>query len=242
MNLKKRMKMMTDLNVMRHITKNITNEGVTDYLTGFYRPLTEELGNLRRECDKSAVPIILPETEGFLGTFLDLIRPERVLEIGTSTGYSAMFFAQKMLDQGVEDPKVYTIEKDEETYKIAERNFSDMHYEKYIHGLLGDGEEVIKALSDDGSKKFDLVFIDAAKSHYMRFLEASLTLLKPDGVIICDDTLFEGRPALDPEEPPRKHRTNVKALREFNESVAKDPRFSSVLTSIGNGLTIIKLL
>ena len=109
-----------------------------------------------------------------------------------------------------------------------------------MHGLLGDGEEALISLLDDGMEKFDIVFIDAAKSHYMRFLEASLEALKPDGVIICDDTLFQGRPALDPEEPPRKHRTNVKALREFNQTVANDLRFSSVLTSIGNGLTIIK--
>ena len=233
---------MSDIKVMRHITEDITNEQVTDYIVGFYRPLNEKLGDLRRECDKTAVPIILPETETFLSTFFEIIRPERILEIGTSVGYSSMFFCEKMLRMGVTKPEVYTIEKDEETYRIAERNIADYGYGKHVHGLLGDGQEAIDSLVSDGIEKFDMVFIDAAKSHYMRFLEASLRILKKDGVIICDDTLFQGRPALDPEEPPRKHRTNVKALREFNETVAKDPRFSSVLTSIGNGLTIIKPL
>ena len=231
---------MSDIKVMRHITEDITNEQVTDYIVGFYRPLNEKLGDLRRECDKTAIPIILPETEMFLSTFFEITRPKRVLEIGTSVGYSSMFFCEKMLQTGVEKPEVYTIEKDEETYRLAERNIADSGYGKYIHGLPGDGQEVTESLLNDGIEKFDLVFIDAAKSHYMRFLEASLKILKKDGVIICDDTLFQGRPALDPEEPPRKHRTNVKALREFNQIVANDPRFSSVLTSIGNGLTIIK--
>ncbi len=231
---------MSEVNVMRHITEDITNETVTDYIVSFYKPLTEELGNLRRECDKTAVPIILPETEEFLSTFFEILKPERVLEIGTSVGYSSMFFCEKMLQNGVIKPEVFTIEKDEETYRIAERNISDLGYGKYVHGLLGDGEEALISLLDDGMEKFDIIFIDAAKSHYMRFLEASLEALKSDGVIICDDTLFQGRPALDPEEPPRKHRTNVKALREFNQTVANDPRLSSVLTSIGNGLTIIK--
>lgn len=233
--------MNSDGNIMRHITKDITNDEVTEYLINFYRPLNDELGNMRREADKTAVPIILPETEAFLSTFLDITGPERFLEIGTSIGYSSMFFAEKMILSGKEKPEVYTIEKDEETYRIAERNISDMGYQKTVHCLLGDGEEAIKGLYDNGIEKFDMVFIDAAKSHYMRFLEASLKVLKPGGIIICDDTLFQGRPATDPEEPPRKHRTNVKALREFNESVSDDPRFSSVLTSIGNGLTIIKV-
>ncbi len=233
---------MTEKNVMRHITENITNEEVTAYVTSFCHPLSAELANLRREADEVAVPIILPETEDFLGTFMDIIKPERILEIGTSIGYSGMFFAEKMMSYGAKKPEVYTIEKDEETYRIAERNFSDMGYSKIVHGLLGDGEEVINALLDDGIEKFDMIFIDAAKSHYRRFLEASLRILKDGGVIICDDTLFEGRPALDPEEPPRKHRTNVKALRDFNSFAAEDPRFSTTLTTIGNGLTIIKPL
>ena len=234
--------MNNDGSIMRHITKDITNEAVTDYIVGMYRPLTEELSNMRREADKTAVPIILPETEDFLGTFLDIVRPGRILEIGTSIGYSSMFFAEKMKQMGISGHEVCTIEKDEETYRLAMRNIDDMGYAGYIKGFLGDGEEIIDRLHDAGTGRFDLVFIDAAKSHYMRFLEASLKILKKGGIILCDDTLFQGRPALDPEEPPRKHRTNVKALREFNEAVSLDERFSSCLLSVGNGLTIIKVL
>ena len=231
----------SDNQIMRHVTKDITNEGVTEYLLRFYSPLTEELGNLRMESDKTAIPVILQETEDFLGTLIEIIRPERIFEIGTSVGYSAMFFTEKMLEMGISHPEVYTSEVDEETYRIAERNFSDMGYSKYIKGFFGDGQTVAESLLDDGVRPFDMVFIDAAKSHYRRFLEASLPILSPGGVVILDDTLFQGRPALDPEEPPRKHRTNTKALREFNDFVNEDPRFTSSLLSIGNGLTLIKV-
>ena len=95
-------------------------------------------------------------------------------------------------------------------------------------------------IDEMGGVRFDLIFIDAAKSHYKRFLEASLKVLSDDGVIICDDTLFQGRPALEGEIPPRKHRTNTLALREFNEFVKTDSRFSSTHLAVGNGLTIIK--
>ena len=231
---------MSDGSVLRQFTKNITNEKVTEYLTSFYKPLDEELGNMRREADKAAVPIILPEVEDFLGVCVDIVKPRRVLEIGTSIGYSSMFFAKKMQLTGVEDPKVFTIEKDEATYRLAERNVKDKGYSGCVQVLLGDGEEVIDGLAVKGIEKFDLVFIDAAKSHYKRFMEASLKILSPEGIIICDDTLFEGRPALDPDEPPRKHRTNVKALREFNEFVKNDPRFSAVHLSVGNGINLVK--
>ena len=233
---------MSDINVMRHVTKDITNEAVTDYLTNFYRPLTPELGELRTYCEAEPVPIILRETEDFLSTFMDVIKPASVLEIGTAAGYSAMFFAEKIYQiLEIADENVFTIEKDEEMYERAKREIKKLGYDKAIRLFQGDGEECIeKMLSETGSLKFDLIFIDAAKSHYRRFLEASLKVLGENGVIICDDTLFQGRPALEGELPPRKHRTNTLALREFNEFVKKDPRFSSTHIAVGNGLTIIK--
>ncbi|MBR6224781.1 MAG: class I SAM-dependent methyltransferase, partial [Firmicutes bacterium] len=157
-------------------------------------------------------------------------------------GYSAMFFAEKIYQMlEIADKNVFTIEKDEEMYERARREIKDLGYDKSIRCFLGDGEECIdKMINEMGEIHFDLIFIDAAKSHYKRFLEASLKVLSEDGVIICDDTLFQGRPALEGEIPPRKHRTNTLALREFNEFVKTDPRFSSTHLAVGNGLTIIK--
>ena len=241
MNRRKRTKM-SDINVMRHVTKDITNEAVTDYLTNFYKPLTPELGELRTACEAEPVPIILRETEDFLNTFMDVTRPGSVLEIGTAVGYSAMFFAEKIIQYITPDgPCVVTIEKDGETYERAKKEISALGYDSLIECYNGDGEECIDKMIDKmGGVRFDLIFIDAAKSHYKRFLEASLKVLSDDGVIICDDTLFQGRPALEGEIPPRKHRTNTLALREFHEFVKTDPRFSSTHLAVGNGLTIIK--
>ena len=235
---------MSDKNVMRHVTKDITNEAVTDYLTNFYKPLTPELGALREACEAEPVPVILRETEDFLSTFMEVTKPLKVLEIGTAIGYSAMFFAEKIRQYDeLSGPQVFTVEKDEAMYERAKREIKKLGYEDYIRCYLGDCEEGIRQMEDMASPPdFDLVFIDAAKSHYKRFLEASLKVLADDGVIICDDTLFQGRPALEGELPPRKHRTNTLALREFNEFVKNDPRFSSTHLAVGNGLTIIKPL
>ncbi len=234
--------MTKDNNVMRHVTRDITNEAVTEYLTNFYKPLTPELGELRDRAEAEPVPIILRETEDFLNTFMEVTRPKSVLEIGTAIGYSAMFFAEKVTQMDdMDNCQVYTIEKDEELYKRAKREFKKLGYDKKINVYLGDGEECIDKMIDEiGDICFDLIFIDAAKSHYKRFLMASLKVLSDNGVIICDDTLFQGRPALEGEIPERKHRTNTLALREFNEFVKTDPRFSSTHLAVGNGLTIIK--
>jgi predicted O-methyltransferase YrrM len=153
-----------------------------------------------------------------------------------------MFFAEKISQYITPDgPCVVTIEKDGETYERAKKEISALGYDSLIECYNGDGEECIDKMIDEmGGVRFDLIFIDAAKSHYKRFLEASLKVLSDDGVIICDDTLFQGRPALEGEIPPRKHRTNTLALREFNEFVKTDPRFSSTHLAVGNGLTIIK--
>lgn len=234
--------MTKDNNVMRHVTRDITNEAVTEYLTNFYKPLTPELGELRDRAEAEPVPIILRETEDFLNTFMEVTRPKSVLEIGTAIGYSAMFFAEKVTQMDdMDNYQVYTIEKDEELYKRAKREIKKLGYDKKINVYLGDGEECIDKMKDEiGDTRFDLIFIDAAKSHYKRFLMASLKVLGENGVIICDDTLFQGRPALEGEIPERKHRTNTLALREFNEFVKTDPRFSSTHLAVGNGLTIIK--
>ncbi|MBQ1630940.1 MAG: O-methyltransferase [Firmicutes bacterium] len=236
------MKTMNDGNVMRHVTKDITNEAVTEYLTSFYRPLSSELGEFRIQCEEEPVPIILRETEDFLSTFMDVIKPGNVLEIGTAAGYSAMFFAEKIRSfSDPHQPVVFTVEKDEEMHLGALREIERLDYSPYIRCYLGDCEEGIsKIREDDPSVKFDMVFIDAAKSHYKRFLDASLKVLSEEGIIICDDTLFQGRPALEDELPPRKHRTNTLALREFNSAVKNDPGLSSTLIAVGNGLTIIK--
>ena len=94
---------------------NITNELVTEYINGFYRPMTSELGELRDEAEAAKVPIILRETESFLNFITATVRPRKILEIGTAVGYSAQVFAMC----GAE---VVTIEKDEKMAQTAAHN------------------------------------------------------------------------------------------------------------------------
>ena len=229
-------------------TANITNEVITDYLNTFYEPLTKELSEFRQYSENRDVPVILRETEDFLSMLIDIVKPKRILEIGTAVGYSACFFAEKISSNRKnycnesDNISVYTIEKDHDTYLKACNNVEKMGYSQYVHTYEGDGEEIIKRLINEDTQKFDMVFIDAAKSHYKRFFEASLELSKEGALIVCDNTLFQAKVASDMYDPYGKHKTNIKKMREFNDYVSNDPRFSTSVLSVGDGLTIIKLL
>ncbi len=215
--------------------RNITNDIVSDYINGFYEPLTEELGKLRIKSEEEKVPIILKETESFLKTFLGITAPKRILEIGCAVGYSAMFFAE------LTKAEVYTIEKDSDVYNIALNNIAENGYADRISVFEGDGGEVVSELVKQGETPFDLIFIDAAKSHYKRFLEAALPLCDKNTVIISDNVLFKARIADDIYDPTGKHKTNIKKMREYVKFICEDERFDSCIIAVGDGLSITRL-
>lgn len=219
------------------IGNRITNDEVTDFINDYYKPLSLEFDILRKYGEFHNVPIILKETENYLNTFLDLIKPKKILEIGTAIGYSALYFASKC-----KDAEVYTVEKDEAAYEEAKdiiSNFIDVkNIDSKIYTFVGDGEEVIETLYKEGDKDFDLIFIDAAKSHYLRFFKAALNLSKKGTVIICDNVLMHGMTVYYDIEKYRKHRTNVKRMREFIDYIMESDSLETSLLAIGDGMSI----
>ena len=88
---------------------------------------------------------------------------------------------------------------------------------------------------------FDLVFIDAAKSHYQRFMEAALTVCTPDAVIICDNVLFKAKVADDSYDPSGKHKTNIRKMRAFLEYIQSCPNMETAVLAVGDGISVTKL-
>lgn len=213
---------------------NITNDLVTEYINGFYEAKTKDLADLRFKSEEDRVPIILKETESFLRVFLEIYRPKRILEIGTAVGYSSSFFASVC-----PDAKIVTIEKFEDKAQIAKENIKALGFNEQIQVLTGDGEEIINSLAED--EIFDLVFIDAAKSHYRRFLDASMNHMDKGSVAICDNVLFKARTVSDQYDPTGKYKTNIRNLREFIEYISNHPDLETCILSCGDGLSISKL-
>lgn len=214
----------------------VTDSLVTEFLQDHYRPLNRDLEKLREISRADKVPLIRRETEMLLNTLLDLKQPRKILEIGTAIGYSAVYFATSC-----PHAEVYTIEKDEYMFRAARINVRQSRLENQIHVLHGDGAEVIDLLRGNGIQDFDLVFIDAAKSHYQEFMEHALTVCRDGALIICDDILQNGLTLIDADMDPkreRKHRTNIRQMRAFIDWITSDPRLSTSLNAVGDGMSL----
>ncbi len=209
---------------------NITNDSVTEYINGFYRPLDDFMQTLRIQAEEDSIPIILKETESFLGFLIRSEAPLKILEIGTATGYSAIFFAKLGAD-------VFTVEIDENMAETARYNVSDAGLEDKVTVFTGDGEKVIlETLIKE--RPFDMIFIDAAKSHYERFLEAALSVCRNGSLIISDNVLLKGTTASDEFCKTRRFRTNIKRMRGYLDHLSEREDLDTVILSCGDGLAL----
>jgi caffeoyl-CoA O-methyltransferase len=156
-----------------------------------------------------------------------MIRPRRVLEIGTFTGYSALCFAE-----GTEaNAEIHTIESNDELEDRARSWFAQSEFGSKITLHIGDALKILPTLQGT----FDLVFIDADKREYLAYYEALLPLVKPDGFLLADNTLWDGKVLSDiaPND------TQSLAISEFNDYLAKDSRIEKMILPIRDGLTLI---
>lgn len=156
-----------------------------------------------------------------------MIRPKKVLELGTFTGYSALCFAEGT----DEDAVIHTIEHNDELEDMAQSWFSSSEFGHKINQQIGDALELIPQLDDD----FDLVFIDADKRQYIEYLEAVLPKVKKGGFILADNTLWSGK--VLKEIAPNDAQSL--AVSKFNDYIANDSRIEKIILPIRDGLTII---
>lgn len=167
------------------------------------------------------------------GKFLEMVsrmlKPEKVLEIGTFTGFSALCLLKGMPQHGL----LHTIELRTEDAAIAASYFkmADVEYRVRLH--VGNALEIIPQLEE----KWDLVFIDADKVSYIEYYELTLPFLNSGGWVLADNVLFHGQ-VLEPEIKGK----NAKAIQAFNEHVAADNRVEQVLLTIRDGLMLIRKL
>ncbi len=220
---------------------NITNDKVTDYINQYYRPIDNELADFRKKCEELEIPLILKETENYLLTFLQLIKPKRILEIGTAFGYSSLFFAKYL-----PECTVTTLERSPYMYENAEKNLASYEEGKRVTMLIGDAIDnldrlIAESKENEDFELYDFVFIDAAKSHYKEFLEKSEKLCRKGAVILCDNILMRAYIVDRSLEPDRRHRTSVKRMLEFIDYINEREDLTVSLLSCGDGLAVIKL-
>ena len=158
-----------------------------------------------------------------------LLQPEKILEIGTFTGYSALCLAKGLQHDG----ELHTIELREEDAKTAKDFFSKSLHNKKIVLHVGNAIDIISTLH----QVWDIVFIDADKTGYIDYYELTLPHVKQNGLIIADNVLFHG----DVLEENIKGK-NAKAIHAFNVHVANDKRVEQVILTVRDGLMIMRKL
>jgi len=172
--------------------------------------------------------MISSDVQGKLLEFISkMLKPSKILEIGTFTGFSALCLVKGLAQGGM----LHTLELRAEDAATAQQYFDASAYAKQIQLHLGNALDIIPAINEE----WDLVFIDADKVSYIQYYELTLQRLKPGGWIIADNVLFHGQ-VLEEEVKGK----NAKAIHAFNEHVKNDKRVEQVMLTVRDGLTIIK--
>ena len=167
--------------------------------------------------------------QGSLLTLLSkLIRPTRILEIGTYTGYSALCLAKGLSDNGL----LYTIEINEEFKQFAAEFFEEAGMSDKIIHHIGDAEDIVPQLDE----MFDLVFIDADKRKYLTHYNLVFPKVKIGGIIIADNTLWAGKIV----EKVVRTDEQTKGVIQFNDFVKADPRVETFMIPIRDGMTVLR--
>ncbi len=156
-----------------------------------------------------------------------MIQPQRILEIGTYTGYSALCMAEGLSTDG----KLVTIDVNEELAQRVQGYFDASAFAKQIHYIISPALDVIPTLNET----WDLVFIDADKQNYIEYYELILPLVRSGGYVILDNVLWSGKVA----EPDKNDKDTV-LLRKLNELIHEDERVEEVLLPIRDGLMIAR--
>ena len=214
----------SDLNITKELQEYILNHGfnlhpvqreIIDYNTS--------LGDIKR------MQISISQSQ-FLHLIIKISNITKILEIGTFTGLSTLSMALALSDDG----KIITLDKNEETNKIAIDFFKKANQEHKIKTLI---KPALESLEEIKNEKFDLVFIDADKMNYIEYYERSLDLLKKNGIIIIDNVLWYG-------EVVKENNTDkfTKNIKEFNNHISQDLRVEKLILPLGDGMTVCRKL
>lgn len=158
-----------------------------------------------------------------------MLRPHRVVEVGTFTGYSALCLAEGLAS---DNDRVITLEASDELEDLIRENLALSPYGCRVEPIIGRAEDVLPTLS----APFDMAFIDADKRHYTEYYRLLLPLIRPGGFLLADNTLWYGHVI----DPAYDHDAQTQGIRAFNDRVASDPAVETVILPLRDGLTLIR--
>ncbi len=159
-----------------------------------------------------------------------IIKPKRILEIGTYTGYGTICLAEGLSDDG----KIITIDKNEEIIDFQNKYFEKSGYRDKIIQLNGEALDLIETLDD----KYDIIFLDADKENYINYYKAVSDKIVKGGILITDNVLWSGKVL----EPSKSSDIETEILNKFNQLLKNDKKFETVIIPIRDGVSISRLI
>ncbi len=204
-------------------------------LQNFIKNILPEKNELELEIQKYAeenhVSIVEEEVANFLKVITGIKKPEKILEIGTGLGFSTINMAKSLGEKG----KITTIELLKGRMEKAAYFIEKSGEKEKIKMIHGDGREIINQLDET----FDIIFLDAAKGQYGKFLEKCDSLLNDNGIIIADNVLINGW-VVNLEYPERRKKTMVVNMRNFLEGFRNNKKYELTLIPLGDGVALIR--
>ena len=208
----------------------IVEERMRTYINSLDMGNTPLLEELEQYAQESRVPIIRREMQSFIKVLLAIHKPKRILEVGTAVGFSTLL----MCEYGPQDLEITTIENYEKRIPIAKENFLRAGRNSQITLLEGDAGQILKELEP----AYDIIFMDAAKGHYIHWLEDVIRLLGPEGVLLSDNVLQEGEIIESHYLVERRNRTIYKRMREYLYTLKHEERLLTSILPLGDGAAL----
>ncbi|PHF04940.1 class I SAM-dependent methyltransferase [Bacillus sp. AC79A.1] len=210
---------------------NLTNE-LYDYMLETSLKETEILRRLRNQTSEMLVSAMQssPEESQFITFLIKLLGAKRILEIGTFTGYTTLWMAMNIQNDG----KIITCDIDTKWKDVGYKYWEEAKVLNKIDFRLGPAVETMDKLLEDGNQNiFDFIFIDADKENYINYYERALKLVRPGGIVAVDNVFWMGSVINE-----RNQGEDVNTIRRLNKIIHNDSRVTMSMLPVGDGLTL----
>lgn len=208
----------------------ITPPPIVDYTAGLGRIAHRELDLVEEEGRAEGLPIVHRATGELLHVLVRATQATRVLEIGTAIGYSGLWIATALADAGM----LITLERDEARAKRARAHFAAGGVERRTTVMIGDSSRYLHKIAGP----FDVIFQDGDKAQYSPMLDRLAELLRPGGLLITDNVLWDGDVVPGFANPPRHDAESIAHISEYNHRLSSDPRFYTTFLPVGDGVAL----
>jgi predicted O-methyltransferase YrrM len=208
----------------------ITPAPIVEYAAGLGHIPHPQIAIVGAEGRAEGLPIVIPATGELLHVLVRAMGATRVLEIGTAIGYSGLWMATALPEDGM----LITLERDETRARRARAHFAAAGVDRRTNVMIGDASRYLHKIAGP----FDVIFQDGDKAQYAPMLDRLITLLRPGGLLVTDNVLWSGDVVPGFVNPPVHDASSIADISTYNQLLARDPRVHTTFLPVGDGVAL----